>query len=57
MTAPGTNGDAHHRRAWELLLSDDALRAEYLRLTAAGITSSQKREFFDRVVEALDERR
>src|SRR3954468_14380018 len=28
LTRPGTKGDAHHRRAWDLLLANDELRAE-----------------------------
>lgn len=50
LTKPGSKGDAHHRRAWELILADDALRAEYERLKAAGMDSAQKRAFFERVV-------
>jgi hypothetical protein len=53
VTRPGSKGDAHHRRAWELILTDDALRAEYERLKAAGIDSAQKRVFFERVVGML----
>lgn len=55
LTRPGTKGDAHHRRAWELILADEALRAEYERLKAAGFDSAQKKAFFERVVEKLDE--
>lgn len=54
LTTPGSDGDAHHRRAWELLLSDSELRAEYEALKAAGMDSARKREFFDRVVARLD---
>jgi hypothetical protein len=54
VTTRGTKGDAHHRRAWELILADDALRAEYERLKAAGMDSAQKRVFFERVVARLD---
>lgn len=53
LTKPGTKGDAHHRRAWELILADTALRAEYERLKAAGMDSTQKRAFFERVVGML----
>jgi hypothetical protein len=28
LTKRGTKGDAHHRRAWELILADEGLRAE-----------------------------
>ncbi len=54
VTKRGTEGDAHHRRAWELILGDDELRAEYERLKKGGMDSAQKRAFFDRVVERLD---
>jgi hypothetical protein len=53
LTKRGTKGDAHHRRAWELILADDALRAEYERLKAAGMDSVQKKIFFERVVAML----
>lgn len=53
LTSPGTKGDAHHRRAWELILADDELRAEYERLKAAGMDSAAKRAFFERVVARL----
>jgi hypothetical protein len=55
LTRPGTKGDAHHRRAWELILADNALRAEYERLRAAGMDSAQKKVFFERVVAMLSE--
>jgi hypothetical protein len=55
LTRPGTKGDAHHRRAWELLLADEELRAEYERLKAVGMSGAQKAEFFDRVVAMLDD--
>lgn len=54
LTKEGTRGDAHHRRAWDLLLADDRLRAEYERLKAAGMTGAQKAAFFDQVVAKLD---
>jgi hypothetical protein len=54
LTKPGTKGDAHHRRAWELILADEALRAEYERLKAAGMDSAQKKDFFERVVAVLE---
>ena len=53
LTTPGSKGDAHHRRAWELILADEALRAEYERLKAAGMDSAQKRAFFEHVVGML----
>ena len=53
LTKRGTKGDAHHRRAWELILADDELRAEYERLKAAGMDSATKAVFFDRVVARL----
>jgi len=53
VTKLGTKGDAHHRRAWELLLADDALMAEYERLKTAGMDSVQKAAFFERVVGRL----
>ena len=55
LTKRGTEGDAHHRRAWELILADEALRAEYEGLKAAGMDSAQKKVFFERVVAMLDE--
>jgi hypothetical protein len=53
LTKPGTKGDAHHRRAWDLILADDTLKAEYDRLKAAGMDSAQKAGFFERVVARL----
>jgi hypothetical protein len=53
LTRPGTKGDDHHRRAWELLLADAELRGEYERLKAAGMSGAQKALFFDRVVSML----
>ena len=53
LTSPGTKGDAHHRRAWGLILADDELRAEYERLKAAGMDSAGKKDFFERVVSRL----
>jgi hypothetical protein len=53
LTKPGTKGDAHHRRAWELILGDDNVRAEYERLKAAGMDSATKKAFFERVVGML----
>jgi len=55
VTTRGSKGDAHHRRAWELILADDSLKAEYERLKAAGMDSAQKRVFFERVVGMLEQ--
>ena len=55
VTVAGTRGDAHHRRAWELLLRDADLRDEYLRAKAAGMSGEQKRVFFERVVARLED--
>jgi hypothetical protein len=55
VTKRGTKGDAHHRRAWELILADDTLKEEYERLKAAGMDSTQKAAFFERVVALLDQ--
>jgi len=58
LTKRGTKGDAHHRRAWERILADGTLRAEYERLKAAGMDGAQKAAFFERVVAVLgDENR
>ena len=54
MTKQGTKGDAHHRRAWEVILANPSLQAEYETLKAAGMDSARKAEFFDRVVAMLD---
>jgi hypothetical protein len=53
LTKRGTKGDAHHRRAWGLILADGALRAEYERLKAVGMDGAQKAAFFERVVGML----
>src|SRR3954452_15227224 len=53
LTRPGTKGDAHHRLAWELILADEALTAEYEALKAAGMGSAEKKAFFERVVARL----
>ena len=55
LTKRGMKGDAHHRRAWDLILADEGLRAEYERLRASGMDSAQKKVFFERVVAMLDE--
>lgn len=53
LTKPGGDGDAHHRRAWELILADSRLRDEYETLKAAGMDSVRKAQFFDRIVALL----
>jgi hypothetical protein len=53
ITKRGTKGDAHHRRAWELILADGTLIEEYEQLKAAGMDGSQKEAFFERVVAML----
>jgi hypothetical protein len=55
VTKPGTKGDAHHRRAWELILADGTLKAEYERLRGAGMDEAPKAAFFERVVGMLRE--
>lgn len=55
VTKRGTKGDAHHRLAWERILADEALQAEYERLKRAGMSSAQKAVFFDHVVAMLRE--
>jgi GrpB-like predicted nucleotidyltransferase (UPF0157 family) len=55
VTQPGTKGDAHHRRAWELLASDPGLLAEYRRLKARSEDyEERKAAFFERVVTLLE---
>ncbi|HEY5488673.1 MAG TPA: hypothetical protein VIK00_02460 [Candidatus Limnocylindrales bacterium] len=56
VTIRGTNGDAHHRLAWQALLSDAGLKEEYVRLRAAGMSPGQKALFFDGVVASLSSR-
>ena len=53
LTIPGTSGDDHRRRAWELILANPRLRAEYETLKASGMDSTRKAEFFDRIVAML----
>jgi GrpB protein len=56
VTRPGTKGDAHHRRAWELLASDPGLLGEYRRLKASSEDYEQRKAaFFERVVSLLGE--
>jgi hypothetical protein len=54
VTRLGTWGDDHHRRSWELILASPPLQAEFESLKSAGMDSTQKAEFFDRVVAMLD---
>jgi hypothetical protein len=54
LTRIGTKGDAHHRRAWDLILEDDTLKAEYERLKAVGMDGARKAAFFERVVAMLE---
>ena len=56
VTRPGTKGDAHHRRAWELLAIDERLRAEYRSLKASSHQyEERKAAFFERVVRLLSD--
>jgi hypothetical protein len=57
VTTPGSKGEAHHLRAWQLLLNEPSLLAEYENLKAAGMTGAQKAAFFDRLVSLLEQRR
>ena len=54
LTRAGTKGHAHHLRAWEVILADGSVRAEYARLKSAGMDSAQKAAFFDGLVSQLD---
>jgi hypothetical protein len=50
----GTKGDAHHRRAWDALLNDPALLAEYRAIKADRADyEARKAAFFERVVASL----
>ena len=55
VTQPGSSGEAHHRRAWQLLARDARLLDEYRALKAdtAGY-EQRKAAFFERVVALLD---
>jgi hypothetical protein len=55
VTSPGSTGDAHHRRAWELLLVDPQLRREYEARRSAEMSAEEKRVFFERVVSLLED--
>lgn len=51
---PGTKGDAHHSRAWDLLATDEQLRAEYRSLKASRENyEERKAAFFERVAGLL----
>ncbi len=50
VTRRGTRGDAHHRRAWELLRADPALREEYRAVKGSSV---EKAAFFERLVARL----
>jgi hypothetical protein len=54
LTKRGTKGEAHHLRAWDALLTDRALLAEYRALEPdrAGY-ETRKAAFFERIVAAL----
>ncbi len=57
VTKRGTRGDAHHRRAWEVLQGDSALRAEYRRLKLDPVAyEERKAAFFERLVRTFDRR-
>jgi hypothetical protein len=54
VTRLGTKGDDHHRRAWELLMRDPALLADYRALkTRRKDYEERKAAFFERVVARL----
>lgn len=55
VTRIDTEGDAHHRRAWDLLLQRPDLLAEYRQLRSNRRTGYEERkaEFFERVVALL----
>jgi GrpB-like predicted nucleotidyltransferase (UPF0157 family) len=55
VTAPGSIGDLHHRRAWELIAARQDLQDEYRVLKAylAHGYDERKRAFFERVVAEL----
>jgi hypothetical protein len=54
LTRRGTKGEAHHLRAWEALLTDRALLAEYRALEPERTGyETRKAAFFERVVAAL----
>ncbi len=54
VTRRGTKGDDHHRRAWDLLATDDQLLADYraLKVTRENY-AERKAAFFERVVSLL----
>jgi hypothetical protein len=51
VTVPGSRGDLHHRRAWEVLSRRLDLQAEYAKLRGRdGDHAEAKRVFFERIV-------
>jgi GrpB-like predicted nucleotidyltransferase (UPF0157 family) len=52
LTVRGSLGDAHHRRAWDVLRDDSALLDEY---RAAKGDDASKRAFFERIVAQLED--
>jgi hypothetical protein len=55
VTREGSKGDAHHRRAWELLLETPELLADYRQLRSQRGSDYEERKaaFFQRVVALL----
>jgi hypothetical protein len=53
LTVEGSPGDVQHRGAWELILGDDELRAEFERLEAEGMSDAAKGAYFERVAARL----
>src|SRR5262249_49867920 len=54
LTRRGTDWDARHRLAWELLRDDPELRAEYAALKAVPTDYDERKwEFFERIVAQL----
>jgi GrpB-like predicted nucleotidyltransferase (UPF0157 family) len=54
LTRRGTDWDARHRLAWELLQRDPQLRAEYAALKAVPMEYDERKwEFFERIVAQL----
>jgi hypothetical protein len=55
VTRAGTKGEAHHLRAWDLLVQRPDLLAEYrqLRWNRSAGYEERKAEFFERVVSLL----
>jgi hypothetical protein len=58
LTVAGSKGDAHHRRAWELIAADPQLLGEYRSLKADRVDyASRKAAFFERVAASVSELR